>query len=123
MGVSVAAAAAGLLLARSWYVKQQGRPAERIAASFPAAYRLVAEKFRVDELYDSLVVRPFDWLARMLWKVVDVLIIDGVLNAAAFLVELVGDLLRFLQTGNVRNYALTLFLGLVALMLFVIGAF
>jgi NADH-quinone oxidoreductase subunit L len=123
MGVSVAAAVAGLLLARNWYVKQQGRPAEAIAASFPAAYRLVADKFRVDELYDALVVRPFDWLARMLWKVVDVLIIDGVLNAAAFLVELVGDLLRFLQTGNVRNYALTLFLGLVALMVFVIGAF
>ena len=44
----------------------------------------------------------------MLWKVVDVLIIDGILNAGAFLVELAGDLLRFLQTGNVRNYALTL---------------
>jgi NADH-quinone oxidoreductase subunit L len=122
MGVSVAAAVAGLLLARNWYVKQQGRPAEAIAGSFPTAYRLVADKFRVDELYDALAVRPFDWLARMFWKVVDVLIIDGVLNAAAFLVELVGDLLRFLQTGNVRNYALTLFLGLVALMLFVIGA-
>jgi NADH-quinone oxidoreductase subunit L len=123
MGVSVAAAVAGLLLARNWYVQQQGRPAERIAASFPAAYRLVADKFRVDELYDAFIVRPFDWLARALWKVVDVLIIDGILNATAFLVELVGDLLRFLQTGNVRNYALTLFLGLVALMLFVIGAF
>jgi NADH-quinone oxidoreductase subunit L len=123
MGVSVAAAVAGLLLARNWYVKQQGRPAERVAASFPAACSLVADKFRVDELYDALIVRPFGWLARALWKVVDVLIIDGFLNAAAFLVELVGDLLRFLQTGNVRNYALTLFLGLVALMLFVIGAF
>jgi NADH-quinone oxidoreductase subunit L len=121
MGVSVAAAVAGLLLARNWYVKRQGRPAEAIAASFPVAYRLVADKFRVDELYDALVVRPFDWLARMLWKVVDVLIIDGVLNAAAFFVELVGDLLRFLQTGNVRNYALTLFLGLIGLLIMVIG--
>jgi len=54
-------------------------------------------------------------------KVVDVLIIDGVLNAAAFLVELTGDLLRFLQTGNVRNYALSLFLGLVGLVVLVIG--
>ncbi len=123
MGVSVAAAVAGLSLARSWYVKQQGRPAERIAESFPGAYALVADKFRIDELYALLFVRPFDWLARMLWKVVDVLIIDGILNAGAFLVELAGDLLRFLQTGNVRNYALTLFLGLVALMIFVIGAF
>ena len=123
MGISVVAAVAGLLLARNWYVKRQGAPAQRIAASFPAAYALVAEKFRIDELYGLLIVRPFDWLARMLWKVVDVLIIDGILNAGAFLVELAGDLLRFLQTGNVRNYALTLFLGLVALMVFVIGAF
>jgi hypothetical protein len=36
-------------------------------------------------------------------------------------VELVGDLLRFLQTGNVRNYALTLFLGLIGLLIVVIG--
>ena len=122
MGASVAAALAGLLLARGWYVRGEGRVPERIAASFPAASALVAEKFRVDELYDLLFVRPFDWLARALWKVVDILLIDGILNAGAFLVELVGDLLRFLQTGNVRNYALGLFLGLIALMLFVIGA-
>jgi NADH-quinone oxidoreductase subunit L len=76
----------------------------------------------VDELYDAVFVRPFQAVARALWKVVDVLVIDGVLNASAFLVELAGDLLRFLQTGNVRNYALGFFLGLVALMVFVIGA-
>jgi NADH-quinone oxidoreductase subunit L len=61
------------------------------------------------------------FLARALWKVVDVLIIDGFLNAAAFLVELAGDALRFLQTGNVRNYALTFLIGLVALLLLVVG--
>jgi len=75
----------------------------------------------VDELYDAVVVKPFVFLARALWKVVDVLVIDGVLNAGAFLVELTGDLLRFLQTGNVRNYALTFFLGVIALVLLVIG--
>jgi hypothetical protein len=50
-----------------------------------------------------------------------VLLIDGVLNAGAFMVELTGDLLRFLQTGNARNYALTFLLGLVALLLIVAG--
>ena len=40
----------------------------------------------------------------------------------AFLIELAGDALRFLQTGNVRNYALSFFLGTVALMLFLLGA-
>ncbi|HEY3172724.1 MAG TPA: NADH-quinone oxidoreductase subunit L [Thermoanaerobaculia bacterium] len=121
MGVSVAVAAAGLLLAWDWYVKKAGRPADRLAASFPGAYRLVADKFRIDELYDVLFVHPFNWLARVLWKVVDVLVIDGVLNAGAFLVELVGDALRFLQTGNVRNYALTFLLGIVALLLLVLA--
>jgi NADH-quinone oxidoreductase subunit L len=122
MAVSVAVAASGLYLAYRWYAKQGGRAPARLAASFPGAYALVADKFRIDELYDVLFVRPYAWLARTLWKVVDVLIIDGILNASAFLVELAGDFLRFLQTGNVRNYALTFFLGLIALLLFVVGA-
>jgi NADH-quinone oxidoreductase subunit L len=122
IAASVAVAVTGLLVARNWYVRQEGRPAARLAAAFPAAYSLVAEKFRVDELYDRLFVRPFDALARFLWKVVDTLVIDGVLNAAAFLVELTGDFLRFLETGNVRNYALMFLIGVVGLILFVVGA-
>ena len=122
MAVSVAVAASGLTLAWQWYVKQEGRPAERLAAAMPGVYALVAEKFRVDEDYDFLFVRPFVRLSHFLWKVVDVLIIDGILNASAFLVELSGDFLRFLQTGNVRNYALTFLLGLITLLLFVVGA-
>ncbi|HTR04165.1 MAG TPA: NADH-quinone oxidoreductase subunit L, partial [Thermoanaerobaculia bacterium] len=122
MAVSVAVAASGLTLAYQWYAKQGGRTPARLAASMPGAYALVADKFRIDELYDVLFVRPYAWLAHALWRVVDVLIIDGILNAAAFLVELAGDFLRFLQTGNVRNYALTFFLGLIALLLLVVGA-
>jgi NADH-quinone oxidoreductase subunit L len=121
MGASVAVAVAGILVAWNWYAKRAGRPAERAAAALPGLYRLIADKFRVDELYDVLIVRPFRALARILWKVVDVLLIDGVLNAGAFIVELVGDVLRFLQTGNVRNYALTFLLGIVALLLIVLA--
>jgi NADH-quinone oxidoreductase subunit L len=121
IGVSVAVAAFGLLLAWKWYAREGGRPADRMAAALPGLYRLVVEKFRVDEIYHALFIVPFVWLARVLWKVVDVLVIDGVLNAGAFVVELVGDALRFLQTGNVRNYALTFLLGVVALVLLVVG--
>ncbi len=123
MAASVAVAAGGIALAWKWYAKENGRVPDRIAAASPALYALVADKFRVDELYDALIVRPFAWTARICWKVIDVLVIDGVLNAGAFLVELAGDLLRFLQTGNVRNYALTFLLGVVALMLIVMGGF
>src|SRR5262249_43840722 len=98
MGVSVAVAVFGILLALNWYVKDGGRTPAKIAAAFPRLYALVADKFRIDELYNALFVRPFQWLCRVLWKVVDMLLIDGVLNAAAFLVELAGDILRFVQT-------------------------
>ena len=122
MAASLAIALGGIFLAWKWYWKEKGRVPTRLAASYPAAYAFLADKFRVDEFYDFLFVRPFNALARVLWKVVDVLVIDGILNAGAFLVELTGDLLRFLQTGNVRNYVLTFFLGIVALLLLVIGA-
>lgn len=121
IGASVAIAAGGALLAWKWYAKEAGRIPARFAAAAPGLYRLVVDKFRIDELYDRFFVRPFDAVARILWKVVDVLIIDGILNAGAFLVELAGDLLRFLQTGNVRNYALTFFLGLIGLLILVLG--
>ena len=121
MAVSVAVAASGLYLAYRWYAKEAGRVPKRLAAAFPETYALVADKYDIDELYDVLFVRPYAWLCHVLWKVVDVLIIDGILNAAAFLVELAGDFLRFLQTGNVRNYALTFFIGLIALLVFVVG--
>jgi len=84
--------------------------------TFPALHRLVENKFYLDELYEAVIYRPFRALARFFWKAIDVLIIDGIVNAGAFLVELTGDLLRFFTTGNVRNYALTFVLGIVALL-------
>src|SRR5262249_10663659 len=68
IGVSVAVAVFGILLALNWYAKNEGRTPARIAAAFPNLYSLVADKFRIDELYDALFVRPFKWLCRVLWK-------------------------------------------------------
>jgi hypothetical protein len=47
--------------------------------------------------------------------VIDVWIIDGLVNFSAFATELTGTMLRFLQTGNVRNYALYVAIGVLAL--------
>jgi IMP dehydrogenase len=69
----------------------------------------------VDELYDAVVVRPLALIARGCWKIVDTIFINGSVHVGAFLVELTGDLGRFSTTGNVRNYALYFFLGVVAL--------
>jgi NADH-quinone oxidoreductase subunit L len=114
---SVLVAVAGWMVARRFYVGDQAfAPARRLAERFPFAHKLLLNKYWADELYDAAVVRPIHGLARFSWKVVDVVIIDTVfVNGSAFVVELTGDFLRFLQTGNVRNYALSVALGILIL--------
>ena len=74
--------------------------------------RALENKRYVDELYEAIVVRPLEKISMFFWRGID-LTIDGVLSLAAYLVALVGDLLRFFQTGNVRNYALMFFVGVI----------
>jgi NADH-quinone oxidoreductase subunit L len=114
---SVLVAVAGWMVARRFYIGAEAfAPARRLAERFPFVHTLLLDKYRVDELYDALVVRPIHGLARFSWKVVDVVIIDTLfVNGSAFAVELTGDFLRFLQTGNVRNYALSVALGILIL--------
>jgi len=117
IAASVAIALGGWILARAFYSgENSGDAPARLASRYPALYRAVAGKFYVDELYETIFYRPFRTLARLLWKAVDELVIDGAINAGSFLVELAGDLLRFFTTGNVRNYALTFLLGIVAIL-------
>jgi NADH-quinone oxidoreductase subunit L len=113
--LAVAVAAAGIFLAWTVYGKKGLEGGRTWAQRFPAAHRLLANKYYVDEIYDRIIVRPLAALSRFFWKVVDTFVIDGAVNAGAFLTELTGDLGRFTTTGNVRNYALYFFLGVVLL--------
>jgi len=88
---------------------------EALVRRAPGVHRVLANKYYVDELYQATVVRPLHWLARMCWKVIDTIFINGSVHVGAFVVELTGDLARFTTTGNVRNYALYFFAALVAL--------
>ncbi len=115
--LSVAVAAAGIWLAWRYYFAdlEWSRP-RAFAERFRFAHRTLVNKYWVDELYDAVVIRPLYRLANFCWKVVDVVVIDTLcVNGSAFVTELTGDVLRFLQTGNVRNYALSVALGILAL--------
>jgi NADH-quinone oxidoreductase subunit L len=87
---------------------------------FPAIHRLLANKYYVDELYDRAIVRPLAALSRLFWKGVDTLLIDGAINTGASTARVAGEVGRFTTTGNVRNYALYFFLGVILLFLWLI---
>jgi NADH-quinone oxidoreductase subunit L len=101
------------------YIRSGGAPERSFAASFPRLYQLVFEKWRVDELYDELVVGSLEALAEAsVW--VDRWVVDGILaRLTALLVTVWGHLLRLFQTGHAQAYAAVMVLGLFGLGWFV----
>jgi NADH-quinone oxidoreductase subunit L len=69
-------------------------------------YRLVYRKYFVDEIYDGAVVRPIVTGSRtVLWRDVDVGLIDGAVDGVGAWCRSVGSGLRLIQSGNIRSYA------------------
>jgi NADH-quinone oxidoreductase subunit L len=99
--------------ALSWwmYVAQKGAPAKKIAAAVPGLYKLVLDKWRIDELYDATILSGVDALAETS-ALFDKYVVDGILaRLSALLVAAAGTVLRSLQTGVVHVYAATMVLG------------
>ncbi len=115
MIVATLLAAAGATLAYVFYVRFPGLP-DVLARRLQSVYELLRNKYWVDELYDALVVRPYVALSTFLWRVVDQVVIDGVVNGVATAVVANGQLWRYVQDGNVQHYALVFLGGAIALL-------
>ena len=116
MGVSSAIAIGGLLVA--WFIWIQRREiADQMARSFAPIHKLLLNKYYVDEIYDATIVQPVQVVSREgLWRGVDVGLIDGAVNGVATIVDAGSMVLRRLQTGSVRAYAGSLFIGVVLML-------
>jgi NADH-quinone oxidoreductase subunit L len=76
-------------------------------------YGVLAEGYRLDALYDRVVIRPLVGAALFLWRVVDERIIDGAVNGLAGGTAGVGRVFRRVQSGIVREYVAAMALGLI----------
>ena len=64
-------------------------------------YRILYNKYYVDEIYNALFVAPLLFISRyVLWHVIDEGLIDGIVNGSASLARASGSRLRELQSGN-----------------------
>ena len=89
--------------------------ADSVAGAFGGLYTLVYNKYFVDEIYDATVVNPvINGSREVLWKGVDVGLIDGLVNGVGAVSRKIGGGLRLMQSGNVRSYATWVLLGSVA---------
>jgi NADH-quinone oxidoreductase subunit L len=140
MLVSIAVAVLGWFLARRFYkLDPQWATPKRIAAKFAPVYRLLENKYWVDELYNATVIAGTLALCRLLWwfdiwivdgivnsvrhltvigfghgsSIFDKYVIDGAVNGVASGARSGSMLMRRVQSGLVQNYALVMGGGIV----------
>jgi NADH-quinone oxidoreductase subunit L len=82
---------------------------------------VLQRSYYLDDLYDALIGRPGQSLARFLLVVVDNRVIDGAVNGVGRAARLTGTGLRRVQTGFVRQYALGIVVGAVGLLAFMVA--
>ena len=139
MAVSVGMALLGIALAHRMYVREPTLPG-RLVARARGVYRMLANKFWVDELYAATLVAGTRAASRALaqfdarvvdgvvngtghatrgasWVsgAIDRYVVDGLVNGLGSLVRACGGFASRLQTGVIQNYVLAVFGGVVVL--------
>jgi NADH-quinone oxidoreductase subunit L len=141
LAVSAVVAILGIVLAQYMYLVSPGLPG-RLSKRYATFYKLLSNKYYVDEIYMALLVNPLRRLARFLAEVFDMRLIEGLVNGVARATKAVASLsadvfdpkvldglvngiahvvgkgsslVRKIQTGYVRNYALAILMGVVAI--------
>ena len=115
MVLSVLLVIGAILLARRVY-NLSPQTATRWREKLSGLYQVLVNKYWVDEIYGALIVRPLLSLSMFLWKICDVILIDGIINGVATIYGDVSQVARRGQTGRLRTYA-TIFAGGVAVIL------
>ena len=118
MGGALAIAILGILIARHFH-KVKPATADRLAtenALISRIHKLLLNKWYVDELYHAIFVRPLLWISeKVLFRIVDVSIIDGIINDIGEFLRGAGGISRRMQTGDARTYAAAILLGALGL--------
>lgn len=99
-----------------WVIYAQKREwPDAIARKLGFVYRLVANKYYVDEIYDFLIVRPLNRVStKVLWQTVDDTFVDGLgVHGTARMVGVWANIVSMAQTGVLQQYLLYFLIGAV----------
>jgi NADH-quinone oxidoreductase subunit L len=113
MLVSVIIAVGGIYLARWMYVQRKDISVS-LVKKYPRLYNTLSNKYYVDEAFDATVVNPLVRGSEVyLWKGIDVVLIDGIVNGSAKLMASTAQVLRKIQTGIAQSYAVVFIFGIL----------
>jgi NADH-quinone oxidoreductase subunit L len=122
MGIALVVGLVGIGLAWMFYGKGPSKTLGTIYAEdapMRPVYEASKAKLWFDEVYDTIIVRPFKLVARGLFEIADRFVIDTiVVNGSAFVIGLLGRISRWVQNGQVQRYLAGLVVG-AALVFFI----
>jgi NADH-quinone oxidoreductase subunit L len=117
MLVSIAVAVSGTVVAFRMYGNDQQVASDKaISDRFGSLYDTWKNKYSLDEVYQTVIINPVVNVSEKVLAVFDMKIVDGIVNAVAGTVKLVGSLVRYIQTGVISSYALFFILGVILVM-------
>jgi NADH-quinone oxidoreductase subunit L len=101
------------------YVTLRGKKylAARESAEPSGIWGPLYRKWYVDELYDLIIIRPFQAICRFSWRIFDQGLIDGVMiNGVAYATRFGGWVISRFQTGYVGTYVLIIVVGVLIIL-------
>jgi NADH-quinone oxidoreductase subunit L len=117
MGVAVIAAACSIAFAYSKYVKKQAVPVSE-AQSLKPAHNLIYNKYYIDEVYETLITKPINWISGVSHKFVELRFIDAIVNSTGDAVNWSARTFRQVQTGNIGVYIFIMVISIVLILFF-----
>ncbi len=112
MGVSTALIIGVILFAVTKFKKAADVNEENTGVA-----KVLENKWYVDELYDTIIVKPLHLLSVFFKNILEKNVIDGVVNGVGKLVGYGSRQLRLLQSGQVGNYILVMVMVMVIFVL------
>jgi len=91
-----------------------------LAKSLGGVFQAMNKKFMVDELYQAVILKPYAKIADFFANPVDQGVIDGIVNGMGSLATSLAEVLRKLQNGYARTYALSVVVGIVAILAYLL---
>ncbi len=110
MAAAIAVFVIGLVVASVSY-KRGGRLARRVARSSGGLYRVLRDRYYIDEAYAAVIVRPLYSVAGWLERWIDRAGIDRSTERIVGGVVRASEIGRAWQSGRIRHYALAFSLG------------
>ncbi|MCZ2392272.1 MAG: NADH-quinone oxidoreductase subunit L [Chitinophagales bacterium] len=115
MAIATVSGIISIGLAYTIYVSKKSIPS--VDTLYTGLSKWANRKFYIDEIYDFLFVRPVKWVSDFLFRVVDKLLVDGIVELSGKVSILTGNVIRSLQTGQTSFYILAMVLSIC----FIIG--